>query len=184
MDHIAKAYQSIGEFVVSFQWIESKYREIGWTILDPERKSWPPMQFRQESNKDLINKVTDLFQDLVDKHDFPNGAERAADMQEIRLQFHELRKYRNRLIHSAYIELKAGGELHGYLRINPKISVDSDTGEIIQDIEPLTEDRVKAKMADTAYAAFKLSQHHIQLIHWSPFDRYQKTPQHIRQALP
>jgi len=42
MDDIDRAYRSIGEFVVAFQWIEDLYRQIGWFILDPERKNWPP----------------------------------------------------------------------------------------------------------------------------------------------
>ena len=43
MTGVDLAYKSLGEFVVVFQWRESKYREIGWFILDPERKDWPPM---------------------------------------------------------------------------------------------------------------------------------------------
>lgn len=42
MNEIDKAYRSISQFVVTFQWIENKYREIGWFIIDPERKNWPP----------------------------------------------------------------------------------------------------------------------------------------------
>ena len=67
MDKIDRAYKSIGEFVVVFQWIENTYREIGWLILDPHRKTWPPEAFRTESNRDLLNKVTDLFCELVDR---------------------------------------------------------------------------------------------------------------------
>jgi hypothetical protein len=35
-------YRKLGEFVVSFQWLENRFREIGWLILDPHRKHWPP----------------------------------------------------------------------------------------------------------------------------------------------
>ena len=42
--HVALAYQGIGEFVVAFQWVEDLYRQIGWLILDPERRAWPPRQ--------------------------------------------------------------------------------------------------------------------------------------------
>ncbi len=122
----------------------------------------------------MINKVTDLFHELVDTHSFPNGNERSADMEELRTTFHELRKHRNALLHSSYIELNAGGDLLGYIRSNPRISVDPESGEIIQDMEALTEDIVKAKMVESAHAAFRLSQNHVQLIHWSPFSRYPK----------
>ena len=33
-----KIYQRIGEFVVCYQWLENKFREIGWLILDPWAK--------------------------------------------------------------------------------------------------------------------------------------------------
>lgn len=38
MYDIDLAYMAIGKLVVVFQWVENKYREIGWLILDPERK--------------------------------------------------------------------------------------------------------------------------------------------------
>jgi hypothetical protein len=56
MTGVDLAYKSLGEFVVVFQWMESKYREIGWFILDPERKDWPPMALRKETNSQLIDK--------------------------------------------------------------------------------------------------------------------------------
>jgi hypothetical protein len=57
---VETTYQALGEFVIVFQWVENLYRQIGWFILDPERKQWPPMQLRQETNHQLINMVTDL----------------------------------------------------------------------------------------------------------------------------
>jgi hypothetical protein len=60
-----RVYQRIGEFVVCFQWIEDKFRQIGWLILDPMRKEWPPMSLRNLSNKELIEKVESLFVNLV-----------------------------------------------------------------------------------------------------------------------
>ncbi len=35
LSHEEQLYRSIGEFIVSFQWIENKPREIDWFILDP-----------------------------------------------------------------------------------------------------------------------------------------------------
>jgi hypothetical protein len=86
-----ETYQAIGEFVIVFQWVENLYRQIGWFILDPERKQWPPMQLRVETNYKLINTVTDLFVDLTKLHAFPNGAEKAGEMQVLKTRFHDLR---------------------------------------------------------------------------------------------
>ena len=172
VESIERTYQSIGEFVVVFQWVEDLYRQIGWFILDPERKNWPPVQLRRKSNRELIDKVTELFVGLTKRYAFPNGTERANDFLELKPHFHEFRGYRNRLLHSTYIELKGGGELLGYIRANPRIVVDTDTGELIHDQEDFSADVMDAKLREYAGYMFRLSNHHLQLIHWSPFGRY------------
>jgi hypothetical protein len=172
MNDIDKAYRSIGEFAVAFQWIENKYREIGWFILDPERKGWPPMQLRAESNKDLINTVTDLYLNLASKYQFPNGPAQSADFARLRNVFHALRRFRNRLLHSVFIEFKSGGELIGLLRSNPQVMVDTETGEVIFDQEPFTEAVIHEKLEEIAGAAWRLNTHFMQLVHWFPFHRF------------
>lgn len=173
-ESIACAFQSIGEFVVAFQWVEDMYRQIGWFILDPNRTSWPPMALRREKNEKLINTVTDVFVDLVARYEFPNGPERAADLVELRDHFHEMRKYRNRLLHSTFVEFKAGEELAGYMRSNPKITVDPDSGELVFDQEALSADAIYAKVAEYGDAAVRLGGHYLQLIHWSPFEQFSR----------
>ena len=172
MNDIDRAYRGIGEFVVTFQWIENKYREIGWFILDPDRKNWPPMKLRSETNEKLIDKVTALFLDLTRTYQFPNGQTQSADFEALRTEFHALRKFRNRLLHSTYIELKAGGELLGLLRSNPKVYVDTETGEVMFDQEPFTEAVVHEEIKKVADAAFRLGGHYVQIIHWHPFERF------------
>src|SRR5512141_1309959 len=103
---IDELHQAIGEFVVFFQSVEDLYRQIGWFLVDPEKTVWPPHQFRKESNGELVEKVTDLFLELVRLHNFPNGAESAAEAEQARTAFHALRKSRNRIVHSAYQEVK------------------------------------------------------------------------------
>ncbi len=130
-DKNAATHQSLGEFVIVFQWVENLYRQIGWFILDPDRKQWPPMQLRRETNCQLIDKVTNMFVDLTKTYAFANGDEKANDIIELKGHFHELRRYRNRILHSTYVELKGGDEVHGYIRSNPEVGVDPDTGELI-----------------------------------------------------
>lgn len=116
-------YQRIGEFAVSFQWLENKLREIGWFIMDPDRKDWPPKGLRALTNEKLIEKVHELFLQALphcrlDKElevDFKTSFAACA------AALHQLRRDRNRILHSAFIELKAGGEVVGLMRSNPKI---------------------------------------------------------------
>jgi hypothetical protein len=173
-DRIAPTHQALGEFVIVFQWIENRYRQIGWFILNPERTQWPPMQLRKETNQDLINKATDLYIDLTNRYTFPNGAEKAKDMLELREHFHALRKFRNRLLHSTYSELKVGGEVHGYVCSNPEIGVDPDTGELIYDQEDFSAELIYSKLREYGDYMFRLNINHVQLIHWHPFVRYER----------
>ncbi|GMQ83832.1 MAG: hypothetical protein BMS9Abin06_0575 [Gammaproteobacteria bacterium] len=62
-----KLYKRIGEFAVSFQWLENKLREIGLFILDPERSEWPPKSLRNLTNEKLIDKIHDLFIEALPK---------------------------------------------------------------------------------------------------------------------
>ena len=169
---VALTYQSIGEFVVAFQWAEDLYRQIGWIILDPERERWPPRELRTESNGSLIEKVTAMFVDLTERYDFPDGAERASDFAELKPRFHALRKYRNQLLHSTYIEIKVGRELVAYMRSNPSIGVDPDSGELIYDQEAAPAESIRAKITEFAPYAVRLSNHYLQLVHWSPFKQF------------
>lgn len=165
-----KLYRRIGEFVVGFQWIEDRFRQIGWLILDPMRKEWPPISLRNLSNKELIDKVEAMFVNLVGNLDVEDRDERIQDFKTIVAGCHELREYRNSLLHSAYIELKGGGEVLGILRSNPKVKTDLATGDKLFDEEDLTGEAIEKHLRKIAELGVPLGQHYLQLIHWSPFD--------------
>ena len=153
---IEEIYAAVGQLVVFFQMVEDSYRRVGWFLVDPERKNWPPMDFRQESNRELIDKVTDRFVALTKQFAFPNGAEWAIKAEALRLEFHELRKYRNRVLHSAYTEVVAGGQVVTVLRTSPRLYVDPDTGELVSDQEDFSPDSVQRVLAHHAVGAFSL----------------------------
>jgi len=136
-----RIYRRIGEFVVSFQWLENRIREIGWFILDPARKNWPPMELRDDTTAVLFSKVKTLFLNALPlcrldadlESDFRDSFSRHAQ------SFTELRRSRNKILHSAYVELKAGGEIRGLLRVDPRVAVDNETGEFLFNQELLSE---------------------------------------------
>jgi hypothetical protein len=162
-----KLYQRIGEFVVGFQWIEDKFRQIGWLIQDPMRKKWPPMTLRNLSNKELIDKVEAMFVNLVGGLNVGDRDKRIQDFKTIVAGCHKLREYRNTLLHSAYIELKGGGEVLGILRSNPKVKTDPATGDRLFDEEDLTGEAIEKHQRQIAELGVPLGQHYLQLIHWS-----------------
>lgn len=168
-----RTYQRIGEFVVSFQWLENRLREIGWFILDPERIEWPPRDLRNLTNEKLIDKVHKLFSEALPKcrlsteleNEFRDSFDRCVET------LHQLRRDRNRILHSAFIELKAGGEVQELMRSNPRLEVDEETGEPLFDQEYLRPDSFDEEMRKLAEAAFFLNRSYTQLIQRYPSGR-------------
>ncbi|MRS03662.1 hypothetical protein EG832_10655 [bacterium] len=159
-------YQRIGEFTVSFQWLENKLREIGWFILDPERSQWPPVGLRNLTNEKLVDRVRELFIDALPKCKLPHKLEVdfTQSFESSAKTLHQIRRDRNRILHSAFIELKAGGEVHAILRSNPKIQVDEETGEALFDQELLSAESFSKEIKMMAEVAMFLNRVHLQLI--------------------
>ena len=170
MTEEAIVYQRIGEFTVSFQWLENRLREIGWLVLDPDRVQWPPRKLRSLTNQELIDEVHDLFKGALPKCNL--GAELEADLSRsfaaCALELHQLRRDRNRILHSAFIELKAGGEVIRLMRSNPKLHVDEETGEPLFDQEMLSPGSFATEMQRMAEAANFLNRAYMQLIYRYP----------------
>jgi hypothetical protein len=170
VNHEDLVYQRIGEFAVSFQWLENKLREIGWFILDPVRAEWPPTGLRNLTNEKLVNRVHKLFVEALPKckltpeleADFKDSFAYAVN------HLHQLRRDRNRILHSAFIELKAGGDVQGLLRSNPKLQVDEETGEVLFDQELLTAESFTSEMKAMAEVSMFLNRAHLQLVHRCP----------------
>jgi hypothetical protein len=169
-DRHAQLYQSIGELVMATQWVESRYRELGWFIQDPERSTWPPRTLRKESLAQLIDAVTEMFLELIRTSTFPNGGEFAKIASAVHDSLHQLRNYRNQVLHSAFVELKAGGEVVGNLRTDAKRGVDPDTGELIGKLEDISAEAVRAALATFGDACFHLNMMYLQAIQWYGLD--------------
>lgn len=170
MSSEALIYQRIGEFAVSFQWLEHKLREIGWFILDPVRKNWPPNDFRSLTNEKLIDTIHGLFIQALPccKLDATLETNFRTSFASCVEQLHQLRRDRNRILHSAFIELKASGEVRGLMRTNPRFEVDEESGQVLYDQELLTPESFDQEMRKMAEAALFLSTAYSQLIQRYP----------------
>ncbi len=170
MNNAEHVYQRIGAFAVSFQWIETKLREIGWFVIDPERLKWPPPDLRNLTNEKLVDRVYELFLQALPKCQLPTDLE--ADFRKSFAsavqQLHQLRRDRNRIFHSAFVELKAGGEVQGVLRSNSKLQIDEETGEPLFDQELLNAESFVSEMEAMAELSLFLNRAYMQLIHRYP----------------
>jgi len=170
-----KLMQRIGEFVVTFQWLESRFRDTGWLIDDPDRVNWPPTTLRKMSNEDLLDTVATKYCDLMETLNIDDADDRKSAFNELVAKCHDIRKYRNDLLHSAFIQLKAGRDVVGIVRSNPKFKLDATTGERFLDQEHLTEGAVTTKIEELGESAVALNMAYMQLVHWAPFTQLQST---------
>jgi hypothetical protein len=165
LNHEAIIYQRIGEFTVSFQWLENRLCEIGWFILDPDRLRWPPIGLRNLTNEKLVDKVHSLFETAIAKCNLSTDVElefRDAFTFAVKL-LHQVRRDRNRILHSAFIGLKAGGEV-ALLRSSPRVEIDDKTGEALFDQELLTVESFSVQMKMMGEIALILNRSYTQLI--------------------
>lgn len=170
MNDEALVYQRIGEFAVSFQWIENKLREIGWFVIDPARLKWLPPDLRNLTNEKLADRVYELFLQALPKCELPTELETdfKNSFASAVKQLHQLRRDRNQILHSAFIELKAGGEVQGILRSSSKLQVDEETGEALFDQELLTAESFASEIKAMAELSLFLNRAYMQLIHRYP----------------
>jgi len=118
-----KIYQHIGEFVVSFQWLEFKSREIGLYIIDHEKLNFGE---RQElinlTNEKLIEEVKKLFLDNIKYCFLPKDFEKTFvdRFTDCCSRLHKMRQIRNSILHSAYLEIDSHGTSLGMLKKDNK----------------------------------------------------------------
>ena len=83
---------------------------------------------------------------------------------------HAVRAERNLLLHSAFVELKSGGDVYGILRVDTKLKVHPENCEPRVDHELLSEEGLNGLMGRLARVCLCVNYHHTQLISWLPFD--------------
>jgi len=163
-------YQRIGEIVVLYQWLENQLREIGWFILDPDRQHWPPTALRNVSSADLFNRVEKLFLDALPKCELGEDLEK--DFRDsfavFAGHFARVRQARNKILHSAFIELKAGGEVLGLMRVDPRSMIDDESGERLFDSEMLSKESFHQEFREMADLSMFLNRCYVQLLHRLP----------------
>jgi hypothetical protein len=163
-------YQRIGEFVVLYQWLENRLREIGWFILDPTHQQWPPTALRNVNGAELFNRVEELFLQALPKcelgedleNDFTSSFAEAAEV------FTGIRRARNRILHSAFVEFKAGGEVAALMRIDPRSMLDEETGERLSDSETLSNESFRSEFQTMAEMAMFFNRCYVQLLNRLP----------------
>ncbi len=161
-------YRRIGEFAVCFQWLEHQFREIGWLLLDPCRQTWPPTDLRDLTNHNLLNRVRQIYLQVVSTLNGAGVQGYCDSFSYVVDRAHEARRFRNDLLHSAYVELKAGGDVQEIMQANPRAIVGAG-GVLEVTTNLLSAQDLSARLASLGSLSVGVDMHHRQLIHWSPF---------------
>jgi hypothetical protein len=160
-----EVYRQLGIFVVSFQYVESRLAEICWLLTEPPYADGERQVLAQLPYGRLVQETRDRFAAFLERRqlDRPEFVERS---QRVLDECRDLGHLRNRIVHSAYVHLEAGGELQGIMRSNLRHHGANDDPE--DDIEFLSLESFKDTLTGLAHTAFTLGQLQTQLIHWSP----------------
>lgn len=157
-------YRQVGRLVVIFQALENQLFQLASFALDPEhvghgRRSVADLWFRQ-----LVDKTESSVGDFLDQRGRAEPDFRAR-LEALLVRCRELARYRNKVVHSAYVFLEAGGDLLGVVRSD--MTRGAEPNEVELDQELLSERSFEEAMSEIAEVAFGIGQCHVQLIHWS-----------------
>lgn len=174
----AKMYQRVGEFVVAFQWFEVTVLNILW-LLDQPRMSWDERLRTSEIRfVEKLDKAANRFSERMDDLErwsrngtLPQTVEENARHWRARFasiisDCRVLNRQRNEIVHSSYVHLEAGGEIHGIVR--SKVVLErrgtSDDFELrSKDALPELDDALK----EMATLSLALGTAQLQIVHWS-----------------
>jgi hypothetical protein len=158
-------YRQLGIFVVSFQYVESKLAEICWLLTEPPYAEGERQPLAQLSYGQLVQETRRRIAAFVKRRE-PERPEFLKRSEGVLDECRDLGYLRNRIVHSAYVHLEAGGELHGIMRSNLRRHDPADAAE--DDVEFLGPGSFAESLSGMAQTAFALVQLHLQLIRWSP----------------
>jgi hypothetical protein len=164
----AKAiYCDIGRYVVIFQALEGELLQICWLLAEPAYDPSAQAALAQMPFKRLVRETSvriGTFRDErgLDDTEFRRGF--WSRFHDLLAHCREIADLRNTIVHSAYVHLEAGGELHGILRSHMRAK--PGAGEAEFDQEFLAARSFDQALRDLSLTTWHLGQCRMQLIHW------------------
>jgi hypothetical protein len=158
-------YRELGRFVVAFQALANELFQLTSFSLDPEHAGHGRRALARVWFGDLVNRTWTNVNDFLNAHRGEDEeAEFRARLEALLAECRELARYRNSVVHSAYLFLEAAdGELIGIVRSD---MAEGDDGEVELNQELLTEKSFDDAMGKIGEVAFGIGQCRVQLVHW------------------
>lgn len=168
-------YLEVGRYVVAFQGLQAELIELCWLLAEPTFDQPDGIALSRLPFKRLVRKArarTGAFRDErgLEDTEFRRGF--WSRFQELLLHCEEIADRRNSIVHSAYVHLEAGGELHGILRSDMSTTADGQDPEFDQEF--LTANSFDDALLDLGCTTWNLGQCRRQLIAWRDKPRLQE----------
>jgi len=162
-------YRQIGIYVVSFQYLENLLFQISWFFSEPPYSEVGRLRLVSKGFSALIGEAERRTGEFL----AADGRDTSEFSQNFRTHMRERRKIereRNRIVHSAYLHLEAGGELRGIVRSDMRRA--KDGASVTFDRSYLTEKTLEIELRKLAgviivSVSFDLRQ----LTSWGPRSR-------------
>lgn len=157
-------YRQIGRFVVMFQVLEMELWQLAGYALDPGftgsgRRDATGLSFGR-----IVSQTSEAVGKFLDEHRPADETNVRGRLDALLSDCREIARYRNRLVHSAYLFLEAGDKLVGIVRSD--VSRGAQPDEVEFDHEALDGTSFNHEMSKIAQTAFGIAQCRLQLIHW------------------
>ena len=162
----SKIYEELGKYIVCFQWMENKLKQIGWQLRTPEEPFASRAYFSTKWFKNTVIEVKDLFAKFLDDRNIQDKESHVETFNKTMDECLSVADARNRLIHSTYVFFESGNEVLGMMRSKLEKDIE-DQNRVTFDQQDLSESSFNQPLRELAEVSFDLSHWHVQIIHWS-----------------
>lgn len=153
--------------MVCFQWLENQISQLAIQVLDPEHTGRADAFVIGRSFRDLVRSTDLAFARHVDLVDVDNASEHKAKFHALMKRCEAVSQSRNRLVHSTYLHVEAGGELQTILRSKPGVRTGGAQGPRVEfDRAELSESSFQEHIRGAADCGFEVGQARVQIVHW------------------
>ena len=157
-------YRQIGRFVVMFQMLEAELWQLAGYALDPASTGRGRREVTGLSFGRLVSQTLSAVGAFLDEHRPADETNVRGRLDALLSDCREIARYRNRLVHSAYVFLEASDRLAAIVRSDVSRGAGPDQVELDQEaLDGTSFDEEMTKIAETA---FEIAQCRLQLIHW------------------
>jgi hypothetical protein len=139
--NVDRIYHRLGEFIATFQWFEDLLLDMVTHLVAREHHFEARPAFANMRFSEKVRVADVMFPRLLARIVATDQLAAAWEQRFSALVrgFDELNTRRNKLVHSSYVELKAGGELVGMFRSKMRLKAGKNRSALLDQGDPLAD---------------------------------------------